>query len=140
MLLRKVNSVQEACAKCFAVHIFKFEILPTTWEKKLSKEHQILSIQFFINISSILMFFVLFCFFMRFARFQILICEPQSIWRKVLVLSLLYEICCLGFVQIHLESMDWNNFLKYWSFNMHYFLCRIKIAYSSLSLLNKHVS
>ena len=29
-------------------------------------------------------------FFLWFARFQNLICEPQSIWRKVLVLSLLY--------------------------------------------------
>ena len=27
---RKVNSVQEACAKCFPVHILKFEILQTT--------------------------------------------------------------------------------------------------------------
>ena len=26
----KVNSVQEACAKCFAVHLLKFEILQTT--------------------------------------------------------------------------------------------------------------
>ena len=26
----KVNSVQEACAKCFAVHILRFEILQTT--------------------------------------------------------------------------------------------------------------
>ena len=26
----KVNSVQEACTKCFAVHILKFEILPIT--------------------------------------------------------------------------------------------------------------
>ena len=25
----KVNSVQEACAKCFAVHLLKFEILQT---------------------------------------------------------------------------------------------------------------
>ena len=32
----------------------------------------------------------LFCFFMWFARFQILICEPQSIWRKLLVPSWLY--------------------------------------------------
>ena len=83
----KVNSVQEACAKCFAVHILKFEILQITW-KKWNKEHQTLSFQFFINKSSILMFFVL--FFMWFARFQILICEPQSIWRKILVLSWLY--------------------------------------------------
>ena len=33
----------------------------------------------------------LFCFFMWFARFQILICEPQSIWSKLLVLSWLYK-------------------------------------------------
>ena len=30
----KVNSEQEACAKCFAVHIVKFEILETTWKTK----------------------------------------------------------------------------------------------------------
>ena len=34
----------------------------------------------------------LFCFFMWFARFQISINEPQSIWRKLLVLSWLYFI------------------------------------------------
>ena len=28
----KVNSVQEACAKCFAVHMLKFEILQITWK------------------------------------------------------------------------------------------------------------
>ena len=30
----KVNSVQEACAKCFAVHLLKFEILQTTRKNK----------------------------------------------------------------------------------------------------------
>ena len=30
----KVNSVQETCAKCFAVHILKFEILQPTWNNK----------------------------------------------------------------------------------------------------------
>ena len=30
----KVNSVQEACTKCFAVPILKFEILQTTWKNK----------------------------------------------------------------------------------------------------------
>ena len=35
----KVNSVQEACAKCFAVQILKFDILQTTW-KKQHKKHQ----------------------------------------------------------------------------------------------------
>ena len=33
-----------------------------------------------------------FLFFMCLARFQIVICEPQSIWRKVLVLSLLFTL------------------------------------------------
>ena len=34
----KVNSVQEACAKYFAVHILKFEILQTTWKNKKTKQ------------------------------------------------------------------------------------------------------
>ena len=32
--LDKVNSVQEACAKYFAVHLLKFEILQTTQKNK----------------------------------------------------------------------------------------------------------
>ena len=35
---RKVNSVQEACAKYFSVHIVsRFEILQTTWKNKTHK-------------------------------------------------------------------------------------------------------
>ena len=33
--LCKVNSVQEVCAKCFAVHILKFEVLQMTWKNAL---------------------------------------------------------------------------------------------------------
>ena len=55
----KVNSVQEACAKRFAVHILEFEILQITWKNKT--KNITLSFQFFINKSSILMLFVL-CF------------------------------------------------------------------------------
>ena len=77
----KVNSVQEACAKCFAVHILKFEILQTTW-----KHQNVRPIDEKLKTKS-LMFFVSFFFFMWFARFLILTCEPQSIWRKLLVLS-----------------------------------------------------
>ena len=58
-LIVKVNSVQEASAKFFEVHISKFEIFQITW-KKLNKEHQNLCFQFFINTASILMCFVLF--------------------------------------------------------------------------------
>ena len=57
--LIKVNSVQEACAKCFLVLILNFEILQITW-KRWNKEHRTLSFQFFSNRSSILMFFVVF--------------------------------------------------------------------------------
>ena len=64
----KVNSVQEACSKCFAVHMLEFEILQITW-KKWNKEYQTLSFQFIPNKFSISMF--LFCFFMWFARFQV---------------------------------------------------------------------
>ena len=55
--------------------------------KKIYKAHQTLSFQFFTNRFSIFMF----CFFMWFARFQIIISEPQSIWCKLLVLSWLYH-------------------------------------------------
>ena len=55
----KVNSVQEAYAKCFTVHILKFQILQIAW-KKWNNEHQTLSFHYFTNIFSILMFFVLF--------------------------------------------------------------------------------
>ena len=43
----KVNSVREACVKCFAVHILKFKILQITW-KKWNQEHQTLVFQFLI--------------------------------------------------------------------------------------------
>ena len=39
----KVNSVQEAFAKCFAVHLLEFEILQTTWKNK-TKNIKILNI------------------------------------------------------------------------------------------------
>ena len=54
----KVNSVQEDCAKCFANHILRSEILQITWKNET--KHQTLSFQFFTNRFSILMFFILF--------------------------------------------------------------------------------
>ena len=75
----KVNSVQEACAKYFAVHTLKFD--PANHMKKWNKEHQTLSFQFFIY--SFLIIFV--SFFMQFARFQIL-----SVKRKEFGKSFLY--------------------------------------------------
>ena len=53
------NSVQEAYAKCFAVHILEFEIFQISWNK-WNKKHQTLSFQLFINKSSISIIFVLF--------------------------------------------------------------------------------
>ena len=39
---------------------------------------------------------------MWFARFQILICEPQSIWRKLLLLSWLYQYGFIFSFKIHM--------------------------------------
>ena len=84
----KVKSVQEAYAKYFAVHILEFEILQITWNNE-AKNIRLLVFSFSsINLK---LWCFLFCFFMWFAGFQILICELQSIWRKLLVLSWLYD-------------------------------------------------
>ena len=42
VLLGKVNSVHEACAKCFAVHLLKFEILQTTGKTRHKHQNAIL--------------------------------------------------------------------------------------------------
>ena len=97
--LYKVNSVQEACAKCFAVHILKFEILQTTWKTK-QKHWNTRFIGEIMKTKSLMIFVKFFScdwqdfkfWFVNIARFQILICEPRSIWRKLLVLSWLYMI------------------------------------------------
>ena len=80
----KVNSVQEACAKCFAAHMLKFEIMQITWKK----EHQTLIFQFFVNKSSILMRFVLFFHVVfRISNFNVWTARHLC---KLLVLSWLY--------------------------------------------------
>ena len=55
----KGNSVQEACTKCFGVHILKFEILQTTWKKQNKKHQNARFIDEKLKTKS-LMFFVLF--------------------------------------------------------------------------------
>ena len=78
----KVNSVQEACAKCFAIHI-PIKVWNLAYDmKKLNKKH----IVFCFSSISLAFWCFLFCYFMWFGRFQILISEPQSILRKLLVL------------------------------------------------------
>ena len=82
--ISKVNSVQEACVKCFAVQY---------WNLKSFKSHEINQTKnirllvFSFSPLDLAFWCFLFCFFMWFERFQILICEPQRIWRKLLVLS-----------------------------------------------------
>ena len=87
MTYAKVNSlVQEPCTKCFVVHILKFEILQTTL---INKTKSIKMLDFLDSEklkTNSLMFFVSF-FSCDLQSFQILICEPHSIWRKVLVLN-----------------------------------------------------
>ena len=58
----KVNSLQEACTKCFAVHILKFEILQPHEKTKTKTKHQnaifvgeklkTLSLTFFVSFYS----------------------------------------------------------------------------------------
>ena len=69
------------------VRILKFEILQTIWKNKTKKHQNTKSIAEKLKTKSLGSSFY---FFMWFARFQVLICEPQSIWRKLLLLSWLY--------------------------------------------------
>ena len=78
----KVNSIQEACVKFFVVHISKFQILQNTWKNERKNIRVLVFSLLSINLA---FWYTLFCFFMLCARFQISICEPQSIWRKLLV-------------------------------------------------------
>ena len=55
----KVNSVQEACAKCFAIHILKFEILQTAWKNK-TKNIKILDLLLIKQKTNSLMFIISF--------------------------------------------------------------------------------
>ena len=96
----KVNSVQEACAKYFVVHMLKFEILQTTWKNKTKS---IKMLDLLMKNWKLRVWCFLFHFFMRFAWFQILICEPQSIWRKLLALSWLYFVNGLGYSNFHFK-------------------------------------
>ena len=60
----KVNSVQEACAKCFAVHLSKFEILQTTWKNKTKNIKMLVFIDEKLKLRvwcSLLHFFHLIC-------------------------------------------------------------------------------
>ena len=65
------------CVKqCFFEFLTRIRNLANHMKKNRSKEHETLSFQFFINKSSISMFFVL--FFMWFAKFQILILNRKA--------------------------------------------------------------
>ena len=82
------------------------------WNLASHKEHQTLLIQFFINKSTFWCF--LFCFFMLFERFQFLICELQSISRKLLVLSWLSTVYLWFYIYIA------RFFLLLWYFEISY--------------------
>ena len=80
----KVNSVQEAFAKFFAVHTLKFKILQPEWKNdtKIIKKLNLL-----IKNWKLRVWCSFICYFMGFAGYQILMCESHSIWRKLLSLS-----------------------------------------------------
>ena len=67
LLFHKVNSVQEACAKCFAVQVLKFEILQITWKNETKNIRPLV----FSFSSKLLAFWsFLFCFFMWLQDFK----------------------------------------------------------------------
>ena len=105
----KVNSVQEACTKCFAVHILKFEILQTTW---INETKDIKMLNLLVKNWKLSVCCSLFHFFMWFARFNILICEPQSIWCKLLVLSWLYTENLFRTDQ-NKRQVSWKSFCRF---------------------------
>ena len=98
----KVNSAQEACAKCFVVYISKFEILQTAWKNKTKniKMQDLLMKNWKLRVRC-----SLFHFFTWFAKFQILICELQNILRKLLELSWLYILLRQKQTIYHLKSL-----------------------------------
>ena len=80
----KVNSVQEACVKCFAAHILKFEILQMMWKNETNNAKMI---DLLVKNWKLRVWCSLFHVFLWFARFQILIHEPQCIWGKLFALD-----------------------------------------------------
>ena len=59
LMIHKVNLVlQEACAKCFAVHILKFKILQITWKNETKNIRLLVFI--FSSINLVFLLFVLF--------------------------------------------------------------------------------
>ena len=85
--MSKVKSVQEASAKFFAVQMLKSKIFPIEWKKN---ETMNIILLVFSLLSIYLAFWCfLFYFFMWFARFQILISEPQRICTELTLSGLM---------------------------------------------------
>ena len=96
-----LKSTQEAWAKCFAVHILKFEILQNHLQK--NDANQTLSFQFFTNRFSILMgFFWIFSCVLQDFKFQ-------YVNRKAFGASFLY----------------WVDFKETKGFNIAFFICNV---------------
>ena len=88
--LLKVNSVKKACVKCKSNALrFTYKNLKSCkpHEKKQKKTIKMLN----LLVKNWKLRVWCYIFFMWFARFQILVCESQSIWRNVLVLCWLYH-------------------------------------------------
>mgnify|MGYP007086925585 CR=1 FL=1 len=91
--------------------------------KQRTSDFQFLSINLAIRC-------FLFCFFMWSTRFQILICEPQSIWPKLSWLWLIAGIgdpCCQFLFSSH---CIWS-YLPAWIILDFKCLCKVKLLFSS---------
>ena len=77
----KVNSVEEPCAKCFALHISKFGILQTTEKNQKNPIKMLYLYVCFWKTERAKSLHNVLCliFLIWFAKFQILICELQGI-------------------------------------------------------------
>ena len=134
----KVNSVQEACAKCFAVHILNLKSCKSN-EKKWNNGHQTLSFQFFINRSCILMFH---CFVFH------VVCKISNfnMWTaKHLVQASCTELTLLKLWQFYQHILS-NirsrlNFSTYWVFEpvFRYVWSKLKLFAQEMKILIKYI-
>ena len=106
-------------------------------EKNETKNIRLLVLSF--SSTNLAFWCFLFCFFMWFARFQISICEPQIIWRKLLVLSWpLYhppQLRLYGLLRIlSLNECFIPHFNCHWAYEM-VFCLKIVLTYCHKKLL-----
>ena len=122
-----------------------------SWKSLEKNETKNIKLIVFIFLSSLTFWCFLLYFFMWFAGFQILICEPQSNWRKLLVLSWLYSALVHYFVFISSFLEVKNVYNKLWIFfryhlkdvivgKIYFLLVRIKIRHMEVAIIKRETT